>query len=75
MKKIILTVALLAGMTFVACSSDDDNNNSIGSCVTCEAYSFGGVSIPEEEYCREDFENQAQYEQFVNAQEQVTNCN
>ena len=32
MKKIILAVALLAGMTFVACSNDDDKN---GNCVTC----------------------------------------
>ena len=40
MKKIILAVALLAGMTFVACSSDDDKGNN---CVDCTV-SFDGQS-------------------------------
>lgn len=31
MKKLILSLVLLAGMTFVACSKDDDG----GNCVTC----------------------------------------
>lgn len=33
MKKLILSAALLAGMTFVACSSDDDKG---GNCKNCK---------------------------------------
>ncbi|OIQ16256.1 MAG: hypothetical protein BM557_10315 [Flavobacterium sp. MedPE-SWcel] len=36
MKKLILSLALLAGMTFVACSSDDDNGSVNDNCQTCE---------------------------------------
>jgi len=74
MKKIILAVALLAGMTFVACSNDDDKK-TIASCVTCEAYTSAGISVPEFEICEADFDNREQYEQFVDLTESSTNCN
>lgn len=45
MKKLILSALLLAGMTFVACSSDDDNG---GNCITC---TFEGES---EQVCKGD---------------------
>lgn len=34
MKKIILSVAMIASMAFVGCSSDDDSGND--TCVSCE---------------------------------------
>ncbi len=61
MKKLILAAVLLSGMTFVACSSDDDNG--LPACVTCVA-SGGGMEI-EIDLCREDFDTQAQYEAAV----------
>lgn len=40
MKKLILSMALLAGLAIVSCSKDDDGGN--GNCVTC---SMQGQSV------------------------------
>lgn len=63
MKKLTLAIIVLAGMTFVACSSDDDSSRGLPACVICFV-SESGVDI-EDELCREDFETEDQYEAAV----------
>lgn len=48
MKKIILSVAMLTSLAFVACSDNDDNQKK---CISCE-YSGAGTTKPiKTEYC------------------------
>ncbi len=68
-------MALLAGMTIVACSNDDDKKSTTSGCVTCDSYSMNGTTIPEFELCRDDFETQAQYDSAVQAGNMLTDCN
>lgn len=52
MKKLILSAALIAGVSFfTACNNDDDggNNNTNGGCLTC-TMSAGGMTI-EQDVC------------------------
>lgn len=73
MKKLVLSMALLAGMTFVACSSDDDNNNSNNNnsgdnCVTCTV-TFEGQST-NNEVCESSYDSSDEYQTVIAAFEQ-----
>jgi len=68
-------MALLAGMTIVACSNDDDKKSTTSGCVTCDAVTVQGMTIPEFELCREDYDTQAQYDQAIQGAEFTTDCN
>lgn len=71
MKKLILAAVLLSGMTFVACSNDDDKGSP--SCVTCTVSLMGQTQT--EEICRSDFENDDQYNDAIEAFEMLGSCN
>ncbi|MFD2601128.1 hypothetical protein [Flavobacterium suzhouense] len=83
MKKLILSMALLAGMTFVACSDDDGDKKSNSNCVTCDAYTIQGVTAPEQTICKGEngnafINNQdtgMSYTSAVEAMEMMTDCN
>ncbi|RYD70756.1 MAG: hypothetical protein EOP55_21725 [Sphingobacteriales bacterium] len=66
MKKLILSAVLLAGLSFVACSKDDDKGSN-KNCVTC---TFGDDDTMTEEYCKDELGlNQSQFNAFINAAE------
>lgn len=71
MKKLILAAVLLSGMTFVACSNDDDNGRA--ACVNCTVTMMGQTQTSE--ICRSDFENDEQYEQAITSFEMLGSCN
>lgn len=72
MKKITLAVLLLTGITFFACSSDDEGR--IAACVTC-IINESGTQI-EDQVCRDQFATQEQYEQAVQDYRNVgAHCN
>ena len=49
MKKIILSITMLASIAFVSCSNDDDDKDDTKTCTTCELQAAGfGFS---NEYC------------------------
>lgn len=74
MKKVILSVAVIAGLcTFAACNSDDNNDNNVASrCVVCTT----DISGQSDEYtlCRDDFNTQEQYDEAVEAAEAIGSC-
>lgn len=53
-----------------------------GGCVTCDAYEMGGVNVPAVEVCENEAGNAevmgqdtgTPYDQYIEAQEMVTNC-
>lgn len=67
MKKLILSVALLAGMTFIACSDDDSKKND--NCVPCAALEAA------DEVCKGDngnafvigIDTQVEFDEYVDA--------
>lgn len=69
MKKLILAAVLLSGMTFVACSSDDDNGSS---CVTCTITIMDETQT--EEFCRSDFDSDEEYDQAIEVAEAFGSC-
>lgn len=84
MKKLILSALLLAGMTFVACSSDDDNNETFaeGDCVFCEATENNGIIIEAETVCKSEDgkaivngeEFNTSFEEYVRTNRMFTTC-
>jgi hypothetical protein len=73
MKKLILSAAIIAGLSFfAACNSDDNNDNNTNSrCVKCTTELSGQAEYT---VCREDFDTQEQYDEAVEAAEAVGNC-
>ena len=70
MKKLILSLALLGGMTFVACSSDDDNGSVNDNCQTCEltdATNFEVCEGPDGTVVVEGIDSGLTVPQYINA--------
>ena len=59
-----------------------NNPGGGGGCVTCDAYEMGGISVPAEEVCESDEgtaviggeDTGMPYDQYIQAQEIVTDC-
>ncbi|WP_159801626.1 hypothetical protein [Flavobacterium sp. MK4S-17] len=81
MKKLILSVAVLAIMTVAACSSDDDGGKSKEGCVTCSITFEDGSNT--KEVCNVDGiafddgdDTGVDYDDYVAGQESLGyNCN
>lgn len=82
MKKLVLSMVLLAGLTIVSCSKDDDGGSNSG-CVTCDSYTVMGMEMPEQEVCKGENGNafvdgedtEMTFDTYVNALETQTECN
>ena len=53
MKKLLLSLALLSGLTFMACSDDDSESNAL-NCVTCTLTDSGTGQGDVQQVCEQD---------------------
>jgi hypothetical protein len=82
MKKIILTLAIIAAISFTSCSSTDDANDPISDCVTCAAYQIAGIDVPAVEVCEgengnafvQGVDTTVAYATYISTLQQLTTC-
>ncbi len=83
MKKIKIVLLSLAMSSFVACSSNDDTEEMVEECVTCNAYDpIEGSTVPKREICKDANGNAfiqgtdttIEYNKYIEIQRRVTTC-
>ncbi|HHC80641.1 MAG TPA: hypothetical protein ENK46_12210 [Flavobacteriia bacterium] len=83
MKKIKIVLLSLTISSFVACSSNDDTEDMVKECVTCDAYNpLEGPTVPEREICKgangnafiQGTDTTIEYNEYIEIQRRVTTC-
>ncbi len=79
----MLALSVFAVIGFTSCGSDDDGDDGVSNCVTCDAYELIGQSVPEFEVCEgsdgnayvDGVDSGTEYSIYITAQEALTDCN